>query len=170
MFNEENGLSDAPPSGRVFLQQTSAAVYAGASADSEVLTRLQEGNSFDILPVAKDAAAGWLAIKTVTGEIGFIRSNTKTTTPERLRLEKESIQRGYAIGQGKMAMGAAIFLFGCATLFYFYLYAGKGQGHFALYYGAVAVGAGEFLWGLEQIVHVRSALEKFDALWREAFQ
>jgi hypothetical protein len=170
MFNEENSVSNAPPSGRVFLQQTSAAVYAGGSEDAEVLTRLQEGKPFDILPVAEDAGAGWFAIRTSAGETGFIRSNTKTTTPERLRLEREAVQRGYAIGQGKMAMGAAIFLFGCATIFYFFLFEGRAQGPFALYYGAIAVGAGEFLWGLEQVVHVRAALGKFDALWREAFQ
>ena len=166
MFNEEKGAALTP--GRVFLQQTSAAVYVAPSTDSEVAARLQEGNPFDVLPMAEDAGAAWIAVQTVAGQTGFIRSGAKTTTPERLRRERETIQRGYPIGQGKMAMGSAIFLLGCAVTAYSLFLANAREGPIVVYYGAIAVGAGEFLWGLEQVAQVRSTLEKFDALWREA--
>ena len=170
MFDEEKGAMTALTPGRVFLQQTSAAVYVGPSADSEVAARLQEGAPFDILPTAEEAGAAWISVQTVAGQRGFIRSGTKTTTPERLRAERETIQRGYAIGQGKMAMGGAIFLFGAATLVYSLFFANGQKEPFVVYYIAIAGGAGEFLWGLEQIAQVRSALNKFDTLWRKALQ
>jgi hypothetical protein len=151
-----------------YIHQTSAAVYAAPKADSGEVVRLHEGNSVRILPDEGKANAGWLQVQTGTGQNGFMKANTKTITREALVEERAKIARGYSLGRGKMAMGGFIAFLGLALLIGPFLF--SPQPHtMVVWYGAIAFGAAEFLWGLEQVTNVRRTLKKFDETWREAF-
>jgi hypothetical protein len=172
MSNADFSTSMAVFPHRGFLHQTSAVVYSHPASDAEVLVRLHEGNLLLVSQPQSESKAGWLSVQTATGQNGFIRADTKTITHEQLLAERASTQRGYVLGRGKMILGGGILL--AVLLGYFLLFADK-RGGFArsnpvyLFYLGMAVGGGEFFWGLEQVVNVRHTLRKFDALWQEAF-
>jgi hypothetical protein len=69
-----------------------------------------------------------------------------------------------------MAIGCIICLSGCvATLISLFPSEQKNAASpVYIFYGAVGVGGGQFLWGLEQVTNCRLALKQFDALWKEA--
>jgi hypothetical protein len=151
----------------VFVHQTSAIVYAQAFADAAVLARLNEGTALNLLLSQSQVAPGWLPVQTSSGQTGFIKATTKITTREQLQMEREQTRRGYKLGWVKIVMGGVLCLFGCATILAPFF---VQHGPLVIYYGAAAGGAGEFLWGLEQVVNVRRGLKEFDALWQEAMR
>ena len=170
MFNEETASSAALKKGRAFICQTSAALYASPSPDAEVIARLAEGTPVDAVAESAETHAAWLPVQTSAGQSGFIRVNTQLTTREELLHKRTAIQNSGKMGHVQMVIGSILCLCGIAATIGTYLMSEKYKMTNPIFvcYGAVVVGGGQFLWGLEQTASSRHTLKRFDALWQQA--
>jgi hypothetical protein len=164
MMFEAVGPSVPITQGKAFVHQTAAIVYAAPSTESDTVVRLSEGMPVEILSVPIEGQARWLSVRTSSGQLGFLRANTHLTTREQLLDKRAALQRGLKLGRSQLAIGSIVCLFGCAATVFAFVYT------FSIYvfYGAIMVGGGQLLWGLEQVANSRRSLKQFDVLWKEA--